>query len=177
MTGRKGRKGRKGPGRRPSPVAGLVGLLVLLVAGAGIWYGAQFADAEGRLVARSMDAEAEAETQRRSRLPIPAAGNRIRVEVLNGGGVRGVAASARDELRDAGFDVVHYGNASTFGHEESTVLLRAGDADAARAVARALGIANIEVEHEPSLLVEVTVILGSGWQDRAARSAAPDRHP
>jgi len=175
MSARKGRKrGRRGA----SPGARLAGLLVLLVAGAGIWYGAQFVDADGRLVARSMESAADAEAQRRSRPPIPEAGNRVRVEVLNGGGVRGVAALARDELRDAGFDVVHYGNAATFGHEESTVLLRAGDAEAARAVAEALGIGKIVVEHEPSLLVEVTVILGSGWQDRAARSAVPpDANP
>jgi hypothetical protein len=167
------RKGRKRGRRGASMGARLAGLLVLLVAGAGIWYGAQFVDADGRLVARSMESAAEAEVQRRSRPPIPEAGNRVRVEVLNGGGVRGVAALARDELRDAGFDVVHYGNAAAFGHEESTVLLRAGDADAARAVAEVLGIGNIVVEHEPSLLVEVTVILGSGWQDRVTRSAAP----
>ena len=42
---------------------------------------------------------------------------RVRVEVLNGGGRIRMARSATDRLRQAGFDVVFFGNASTFGQD------------------------------------------------------------
>ena len=44
-------------------------------------------------------------------LPHPDLG-RVRVEVLNAGGVPGMASRATDHLRESGFDVVYYGNAS-----------------------------------------------------------------
>jgi hypothetical protein len=99
---------------------------------------------------------------------IPRPGARIRVEVLNAGGVRGAAAEARDHLRDSGFDVVYFGNAPTFGESSSRVLLRAGPASQAEAVARALGIVEVETREDPSLLVEVTVLLGSNWPEERA---------
>jgi hypothetical protein len=39
---------------------------------------------------------------------------RIRVEILNGGGHAGAAREATDQLRDLGFDVVFFGNAGSF---------------------------------------------------------------
>jgi hypothetical protein len=96
-------------------------------------------------------------------IPIPTLGQRVRVEVLNAGGVSGMAAEARDRLRDAGFDVVYYGNAPQFGETASVVFHRAGDREAAEAVARSLGISEVETRLDPSLLLEVTVRLGASW--------------
>jgi len=93
----------------------------------------------------------------------PVAWDRVRVEVLNAGGVRGMAGQARDLLRADGFDVVFFGNADQFGREHSEVLARTGQYEAARTVAEALGIETVVLEPDGSRLVDVTVLLGSEW--------------
>ena len=95
---------------------------------------------------------------------IPTPWNRIRVEVLNAGGVQGMAARATDQLRRAGFDVVYFGNHVTFDRSETVVLDRTGNPGAADAVARALGVAEREEALDPGPLVDVTVLLGSSWE-------------
>ncbi|TVR53494.1 MAG: LytR family transcriptional regulator [Gemmatimonadales bacterium] len=147
------------------------GLLILVLAGTGIWIGATLVDEDGGDLFRSLDRSGgEAPLEER---PIPSYGARIRVEVLNAGGVRGMAAEVRDELRDEGFDVVHYGNASTFGREASVVLHRSGELGAAQAVAAALGIREVRSEPDSTLLVEVTVLLGSTWGQEATAGEEP----
>jgi len=106
-------------------------------------------------------ASAEVDTEETS--AIPAAWDRIRVEVLNGGGVAGVAGRARDLLREAGFDVVYFGNASSFGTEVSLILDRGQDEAVAAAVGAALGISGVVQEQDASRLVDVTVLLGTDW--------------
>jgi len=93
----------------------------------------------------------------------PLAWDRVRVEVLNAGGVRGMAGQARNLLRADGFDVVFFGNADQFGREHSAVLARTGQYEAARTVAEALGIETVVLEPDGSRLVDVTVLLGSDW--------------
>lgn len=89
---------------------------------------------------------------------------RVRVEVLNGGGVSGMAVRATDGLRDFGFDVVDVGNALPFDAERPSVVIdRVGRTDMARAVAEALGIDNVQSEPDPNLYVDVTVVLGAEW--------------
>jgi hypothetical protein len=147
------------------------GVLILVLAGAGIWIGAWLVEGGGGELLRTLDRrEAVLEEPLR---PIPAPGARVRVEVLNAGGVRGMAAQARDRLRDEGFDVVHFGNASAFGREASVVVHRGGEMEAARAVAEALGIGEVVSEPDPTLLVEVTVLLGSGWGSERAPEEGP----
>lgn len=149
---------RRAPGAALGVALLLVGLGVLLLLPAG----EPESDPGGVLPA---DGEA-APARVLEREPIPGPGlpdRRIRVEVLNAGGVAGMAARATDHLRGAGFDVVYYGNARAFGREHTVVLDRAGDPAAARAVARALGVEEIQESPDPGLLVEVTVLLGSGW--------------
>ena len=87
----------------------------------------------------------------------------MRVEVLNGGGLSGVARDATEALRDGGFDVVYYGNAETFTQEPSVVTDRVGRLDAARAVADVLGIREVRTEPDSNLFVDVTVRLGPEW--------------
>lgn len=89
--------------------------------------------------------------------------SRVRIEVLNGAGRSGLARDATKRLRDRGFDVVYFGNASEFGHDSSVVLDRVGKEEAAREVAAALGIANVRSDPDSTLLLEVTVILGQDW--------------
>ncbi len=89
---------------------------------------------------------------------------RVRVEVLNAGGVPGMARDALGHLRTRGFDVVDYGNLRPFDTERvSTVVDRVGRPDMARAVANALGIDNVTTDPDPNLFVEVTVVLGQEW--------------
>jgi hypothetical protein len=91
---------------------------------------------------------------------------RVRVEVLNGAGVVGLARAATAQLREAGFDVVQFGNARTFDQDSSVVIDRVGRIELAEAVANALGIPNVLTEPDPNLFVEVTVLLGRTWQEQ-----------
>jgi len=95
--------------------------------------------------------------------PIERPEGRIRVEVLNAGGVSGLARDATDFLRDHGFDVVYFGNAGSFDADSTLVFDRVGRPEAARAVAEALGIDNVVDQPDPNRFADVSVWLGSGW--------------
>lgn len=96
---------------------------------------------------------------------------RVRVEVLNGGGVTGMARAATQVLRRSGFDVVDFGNAPVFDSTRSSeVVDRVGRTDIARAVADALGIDNVHSDPDPNLFVDVTVVVGRAWTEPVARS-------
>ncbi len=99
-------------------------------------------------------------------------GERVRVvaEVLNTTGAVGLARAATRALRDAGIDVVYFGSDTGAALDSTEVLLRRGAADAADAVARALGVGRTRVvsRPDPARLVDVTVRLG---RDVAARLA------
>lgn len=90
-------------------------------------------------------------------------GVRVRVEVLNASRVRGLARRATQHLRDHGFDVVGMGNAGE-QHDSTVVLVRAGDADWARRVARAMGGAAVETRPDSSRHLDVTVLVGATWR-------------
>ena len=106
---------------------------------------------------------------------------RIRVEVLNAAGVAGVAREVRELLRDDGFDVVQWGNASSFDRDTTVVIDRVGRVELAEGVANALGIPNVLVEPDSDLFVDVTVMLGRDWAARAGDAdgfgAPPSRAP
>ncbi len=107
----------------------------------------------------------------------PDLGRRVRVEVLNAGGKRGVARGAMELLRRDGFDVVYFGNADTFDQDSSVVLDRVGHLDLARAVANALGIRIVRSEPDPNLYLDVTVRLGSEWLPPRAAAGKGRRSP
>ncbi|MFQ5536663.1 MAG: LytR C-terminal domain-containing protein [Gemmatimonadota bacterium] len=105
----------------------------------------------------------------------PPPGRRVRVEVLNAGGVRGAARAATDLLRSRGFDVVLFGNAPTFGRDSSVVLDRVEGVEDARAVADALGIHNVRSVPDSNLYLDVSVWLGTDWDpERMARAEEGD---
>ena len=99
-----------------------------------------------------------------SELRVPTPNNRVRVEVLNGGGVAGVAGTATDILRRRGFDVVYFGNELSFGRDSPLVLDRTRMEGAMEAVSEGLGIAASRAESDSTRLVDITVFLGTDWQ-------------
>lgn len=107
----------------------------------------------------------------------PSPRERVRVEVLNAGGVTGRAREATQELRDIGFDVVHFGNADRFDRDSSVVLDRVGRPDLARAVSEALGVQAVTTELDPNLFVDVTVLLGREWTGSHLRGPMEDSVP
>ena len=93
----------------------------------------------------------------------PVVDGRVTVEVLNAGGVSGVAREATAALRSAGFDVVSFGNANSFDQVESVVVDRIGDPNLALSVASVLRIRNVRSEPDSNLYLDISVLLGSQW--------------
>lgn len=143
---------------RTGALVGLVGILA--VAGAAV-YATSLADVRSAVPSRNVTPPTE----------------RVRVEVLNAGGVAGQARSATLQLRDIGFDVVHFGNADRFDREASVVVDRVGRPDFARSVADALGIASVTSEPDPNLFVDVTVLLGREWRGAEPADVTDDEAP
>lgn len=93
------------------------------------------------------------------------AGNQtIRVEVLNGSGVEGIARRMTEFLRRQGFDVIAYGNAEQFCFFETVVLDRIGNRTWAEMVAQAVNTGNVLEQKNPFLTLDVTLILGRDFK-------------
>jgi len=92
-----------------------------------------------------------------------------RVEVLNASAKPGLARQATQLLRDAGFDVVYFGNATSTSRT-SVVLDRVGKLEVAQGAGRTLGISSVATEKDSTRMVEASVVLGSDW-------AAPVKNP
>lgn len=103
-----------------------------------------------------------------ARAPLDArapAGTRIKVEVLNGTTIKGLARRGTLFLRDRGFDVV--GTGTTRPVRDSTLVLdRSGHPEWASLVARALN-ARMESRPDSSRYLDVTVLLGGNWRPPA----------
>jgi hypothetical protein len=130
-------------------VAALVGSLAW-----GVWE-------HVRAPSAAAPAPAPAESARRPAAPA----GRVRVQVLNATPTKGLARRATDVLRDRGYDVLEMGNAPRGTNPAASVVYdRVGNLEAARGVGAALGIARVETRRDPTLLLEVTVVLGSDWR-------------
>ncbi len=88
----------------------------------------------------------------------------IRIEVLNGTDIDRLGQQAAERLRRSGFDVVEVGNAEDRSFTETVVVDRVDSrARNARLVAAELKCQNIIPQLEPTLLLEVTVIVGKDY--------------
>ena len=95
-------------------------------------------------------------------------GRRIVVEVLNTTGRLGLARTATRVLRQAGVDVVSYGNAAAPEHPDSTrILVRRGERAAGERVRRALQVGTVVMAPDSTRLVDVSVLLGADFAGRA----------
>ena len=94
----------------------------------------------------------------------------IKVEVLNGCGIKGIAARTADFLRTHQVDVVRYDNADRYDYPNTVIISRNENVESLKAVSRSFGIAMNDETHilivpDESLGVDVTVILGKDIYD------------
>jgi hypothetical protein len=135
-------------------------VLIVGVVGGGLALGTLFTG-DDSVEGPALDVEAEEFSA--NEVPLLDDGSRVTVEVLNGGGVPGVAGTVRDLLRDEGFDVVFSGNADSFDQATTVVIDRTSRGEGAEAIAHSLGASELRVEADSTLLVDVTVVIGADW--------------
>ena len=140
-------------GRRALRVVGVAALALALIAFVISFVSGLGGGSGERVVGDAEEAGAE----------LDRIGPRAKVEVLNAGGVAGLARLATDHLRDRGFDVVYMGNAGDFEQDSTVVIARTNDIAAATRIADALGTDSVVVEPDPQLFVDATVRLGKDW--------------
>ncbi len=93
-------------------------------------------------------------------LPVPGSTERVTIEVLNGAGVDGLAASVTRVLRRRGLDVVNYGTAPFDTLQATLIVVRRSDTSIVAGIRAALGAGVTVVEPDPRLLLDASVILG-----------------
>jgi hypothetical protein len=91
------------------------------------------------------------------------AGTRVKVELFNATDTRGLARTAAAVLRDAGFDVVFFGNTPE-RHDSSVVRDRSNHPDWATIAAGVLRPARTEVRPDSGRLVDLTILIGGSWR-------------
>jgi hypothetical protein len=91
---------------------------------------------------------------------------RIKVEVLNATDTRGLARTAMFALRDAGFDVVYFGNTSE-RHDSTVVRDRSGHPQWAELARGVMAPAIAEVRADSGRLVDLTILIGARWRPPA----------
>jgi uncharacterized protein (DUF58 family) len=89
-------------------------------------------------------------------------GTHVRVEVLNATDTKGLARRAMLAMRDAGFDVVFFGNSSERA-DTTRILDRSGHAEWAALAARAIGRSHIEQAPDSARFLDLTVLVGRNW--------------
>ena len=90
------------------------------------------------------------------------------VEVLNASGKPGLAKVASRMLRQAGIDVVAFGNAGeSVGTLDSTrIAVRRGPAKVGERVRAALGAGRVLVQPDSTRLLDASVLLGADFAPR-----------
>ena len=91
---------------------------------------------------------------------------RVRVQVLNGTKVRGLARRATLLLRDRGFDVVETGTIND-ARDTTLVLDVSGHPDWANRVAKLFPPSRVQARPDSSRYLDVVVVLGGSWRPPA----------
>jgi len=89
----------------------------------------------------------------------------IVIEVLNGCGTPGLAQKFTNYLRSEGFDVIYTGNADHLNYSNTLLIERDDNSDKTKEVNEVLTLnpERINVNHDPSLHVDLTLILGKDY--------------
>jgi len=90
----------------------------------------------------------------------------LRVELLNGTGVAGIADSARGALAKLGIDVVAVGNAERFDYGESILVARERGTDV-RLLGEMIGVRHVVDQLDKSAAADASLILGADYRSLA----------
>ncbi|HYE97225.1 MAG TPA: LytR C-terminal domain-containing protein [Rubricoccaceae bacterium] len=92
-------------------------------------------------------------------------GDVVQVEVRNGAGTSGLAATLTRYLRRRGFDVIESGNYSSFDIDSTFVVDRIGDGAAAGRVADAVGVdaARVRVDTAGGRFLDASIVIGRDY--------------
>ncbi len=90
--------------------------------------------------------------------------SKIKVQVLNGSGKRGVAKRIRDKLVRNGYNVIEFGNAKSQDYLNTLILDREGNMNKALKVAGLLKCNNIFPKINKFILIDVTIIVGKDYK-------------
>jgi hypothetical protein len=140
-------------GRRLLPLG--LGLLLVAAVAAGAWWVVR----RGPVGPAPTEAVAMVDPDTMRLVP---EGVRIKVELLNATGVRGLARRVAPYLRDRGFDVVTIGDAPV--RDTSLVLDRSGHPEWAAWAARAMQGATIEARPDSVRYLDLTVLIGRSFR-------------
>lgn len=94
---------------------------------------------------------------------LPPLSHPVQIEVLNASGIPGLARTATQRLREAGLDVVYYGNSSQPGDstgDSTVVLIRSGDTTGLGRILSVVGPTQVEVVGPENRWVAFSVLLG-----------------
>lgn len=119
--------------------------------------------ATGLLWVRAQAAEPSRASNGPDTLRVVPAGVRVKVEVVNASGERGLARRTMHFLRERGLDVVSVGNTKE-RMDSSVVYVRSGHSDWAAKAAQAIGGARIEVRPDTSRYLDLTIVLGARFR-------------
>lgn len=129
-------------------------IIAIVVGGAAVW----------RIRHRRMTSVAAAPVVAKPQPEISApAGQRVRVQVLNGTKLRGLARRATMVLRDHGFDVVETGT-DVAARDTTIVYDLSGHADWAATVAKLFAPARVITRADSSRYLDITISVGSTWR-------------
>jgi hypothetical protein len=90
----------------------------------------------------------------------------LRVELLNGTGVAGIAESARSALAKLGVDVVAVGNAERFDYGESILVARERGTDV-RLLGEMIGCRHVVDQLDKTAAADASLILGADYRSLA----------
>ena len=101
----------------------------------------------------------------------------IVVEVLNANGRAGDARAGTRVLRQAGIDVVYFGNAPESGLDSTRIIVRRDMANVGARVRAVLGVGRIEVQLDSGRLLDASVLLGADFAPPPRAAGSLDFHP
>jgi len=89
------------------------------------------------------------------------------LQVLNGDGRPGLGAAVAERVLPAGFRVVLTGNADTFDHARTLVIVYHDDPDhlaAANRLVELLGVGQVQISNTTQSVADITIVLGADFQ-------------
>jgi anionic cell wall polymer biosynthesis LytR-Cps2A-Psr (LCP) family protein len=97
------------------------------------------------------------------------AGERTRVEILNGNGVPGIGQKVASQLDPGAFQIVNSANADNFDHPETVIIIYSNDKNAisaAEKIKNELEVGRIESHPKIQDIADITIIVGKDYASK-----------